>query len=124
VQYLKDPASSEWDNDAGMRLYKQIMAKYLPNANANDGLYLYGFAKAQSFVSLMYKVGRTGITRDKVMSTALNFTETSRQNPFFLPGVTSTTNSRDKFPISHIRPIRFNNPGWAAIGALVNPRGR
>ena len=29
-----------------MKLYRQIMAKYDPKANANDGLNLYGVAKA------------------------------------------------------------------------------
>ena len=29
--YLKDPANPKWDNDAGMKLYKQVMAKYYPS---------------------------------------------------------------------------------------------
>ena len=45
VQYLKDPASPDNANDAGVNLYKQILGKYLPNARVTDGLYLYGFAK-------------------------------------------------------------------------------
>ena len=31
VQYAKDPANPSWDNDAAMKLYKQVMAKYLPS---------------------------------------------------------------------------------------------
>ena len=27
VQYLKDPASPEWTNDAGMKFYKQLMGE-------------------------------------------------------------------------------------------------
>ena len=49
--YLKDPASPIWANDATMKQYKAIMAKYAPSANANNGLYFYGFAKAHTFVS-------------------------------------------------------------------------
>ena len=39
VQYLKDPASPDNANDAGVNLYKQIMGKFLPNAKVTDGLY-------------------------------------------------------------------------------------
>ena len=56
--YLKDPASPTWANDATMKQYKTIMAKYAPGANANNGLYFYGFAKAHTFVQAMYKAGK------------------------------------------------------------------
>ena len=55
--YLKDPASPTWTNDATMKQYKAIMAKYAPSANADNGLYFYGFAKAHTFVQAMYKAG-------------------------------------------------------------------
>ena len=35
VAYLKDPANPQWNNDPAMRLYRQIMAKYAPSADAN-----------------------------------------------------------------------------------------
>jgi branched-chain amino acid transport system substrate-binding protein len=122
VQYLKDPAAPEWANDAGMKLYKQVMSRFLPSANANDGLYLYGFAKAQTFVDLLYKTG-ANLTRASLMKAALSFTETAKMNPFFLPGLAATTSARDKFPISQMRLIQFNNGTWKAVGPLVNGRG-
>ena len=122
MQYLKDPASPDWANDAGMNLYKRIMAKYLPNAKVTDGLYLYGFAKARSFCNLLDSIAKAEAQRPVLMAKALNFTETSKQNPFFLPGVSSTTSRNDKFPISAERLIEFENGGWKAIGQLVDPR--
>ena len=35
VQYAKDPANTSWDNDAAMKLYKQVMAKYNPSASGH-----------------------------------------------------------------------------------------
>jgi branched-chain amino acid transport system substrate-binding protein len=122
VQYLKDPASREWDNDAGMAFYKQLMTKYLPNAKVTDGLYLYGFAKARSFCNLLDRIPRGTLSRPVLMAKALNFTETNAMNPFFLPGVSSTTSRNDRFPISAERLIEFENGGWKAIGQLVDPR--
>ena len=42
TQYAKDPANPKWDNDAAMKLYKQIMAKYYPKGRVTDALNLYG----------------------------------------------------------------------------------
>jgi branched-chain amino acid transport system substrate-binding protein len=121
TQYLKDPASPEWDNDAGMKLYKQIMAKYLPNAKLTNGFYLFGVAKARAVCDLLDAVGKN-LTRATLMAKALNFTETGKQNPFFLPGVTSTTGKNDKFPLSAQRLIQWDNGVFKAIGPLVDPR--
>ena len=41
-----------------MKLYRQIMAKYDPKANANDGLNLYGVAKAWTTVQVLQAAGQ------------------------------------------------------------------
>jgi branched-chain amino acid transport system substrate-binding protein len=122
VQYLKDPASPDTANDPGVNLYKAQMAKYLPNARVTDGLYLYGFAKGRSFCNLLDRIPKNKLTRASLMAKANNFTETNAMNPWFLPGVTSTTHKNDKFPISAERLIEFENGGWKPIGQLVDPR--
>ena len=37
VNYLLDPSNPIYNKQPGMKLYRQIMAKYNPKANANDG---------------------------------------------------------------------------------------
>ena len=54
MQYAKDPANPKWDNDAAMKLYKQVMAKYYPKGRVTDALNLYGVATAEAFVELLY----------------------------------------------------------------------
>ena len=78
-------------------------------------------AKAQSFVNLARSVGPK-LTRASLMKAALNWKESDKANPFFLPGVSSSTSKGDKFPISAERLIQFNNGTWTAIGNLVDPR--
>ena len=122
VQYLKDPASPDNANDPAVNLYKAQMAKYLPNAKVTDGLYLYGFAKGRSFCNLLDSIPKGKLTRPALMAKALNFRETAAQNPWFLPGVSSSTSKNDRFPISAERLIEFENGGWKPIGQLVDPR--
>ena len=122
VQYLKDPASPLTANDPGVNQYKQILGKYLPSARATDGLYLYGFAKGRSFCNLLDSIPKGKLTRASLMAKANNFVEINSMNPWFLPGVRSTTSKTDKFPISAERLIEFENGNWKPIGPLVDPR--
>jgi branched-chain amino acid transport system substrate-binding protein len=119
-QYLKDPASPAWANDATVKLYKSVMAKYAPSANANNGLYFYGFAKGDTFVRAMYKAGATP-TRASLMRALLSLNETS---PYLLPGSKLKTSATDHFIISHQRLMTYTAPLWTGTGALIDGRPR
>ena len=120
AQYLKDPAAPAFANDATVKQYKALMEKYLPRANANDGLYFYGFAKGDTFVRAMYKAGKNP-TRAGLMRALLSFDET---NPYLLPGSRLKTSTTDHFIISHQRLMRFNDGNWTAAGPLIDGRPR
>ena len=120
AQYLKDPASPAWRNDATVKQYTSLMEKYNPRGNPNDGLNFYGFAKADTFVRAMYKAGKNP-TRQGLMNALLSLNETS---PYLLPGSKLKTSKTDHFIISHQRLMRFNNGVWAGSGALVDGRPR
>jgi len=120
TSYLKDPANPEWDNDAAMKQYRQIMAKYAPSANANNGLYYYGVAKAEAFVQALYKAGKNP-TRASYMAALLSM---NTPNKFALPGVLEKTSKTDRFIISQQQLIRYTSPDWKRIGKLVEGRPR
>jgi branched-chain amino acid transport system substrate-binding protein len=120
AQYLKDPASPAWANDATVRQYLALMKKYNPNGRTTDGLNFYGFAKADTFVKAMYKAGRNP-TRASLMRALTSFNETS---PYLLPGSRLKTSSTDRFIISHQRMMRFQDGNWVGTGPLVDGRPR
>ncbi len=119
--YTKDPANPSWDNDAGMKLYKSIMAKYAPSAKVTDALYIYGMAKAYTFVQALKAAGKNP-TRESLMKAVLHMNDKS--NPFLLPGVVTKTGAKDFFPISQQQLIRFNNGNWTPFGSLTDSRPR
>ena len=120
AQYLKDPASPTFANDATVKQYNTLMAKYNPRGRVTDGLNFYGFAKADTFVRAMYKAGKNP-TRAGLMRALLSLNETS---PYLLAGSKLKTSATDHFIISHQRLMRFNNGAWAAAGPLVDGRPR
>jgi len=121
VAYLKDPANARWNNDPAMRQYRQIMAKYAPSANANDGLYYYGVAKAETFVQALTAAGRNP-TRASFQAALNNMKSTT--NRFALPGVVQKTSAKDRFIISQMQLIRYTHPDWQLQGRLIEGRPR
>ncbi|MEX0850331.1 MAG: ABC transporter substrate-binding protein, partial [Gaiellaceae bacterium] len=120
VAYLKDPSSPTWTTDAAMKQYRTIMAKYAPSANANDVLYLYGVAKAETFVQALYKVGKNP-TRVGLMNALLSL---NSANKFALPGVVQKTTKSDHFVISQMQLERYTHPDWKLQGKLIEGRPR
>ena len=120
VYYTKDPANAAWNNDAGMKLYKAIMAKYAPaGAKITDGLYIYGMAKAYTFVQALKAAGPNP-TRAGLLKAV--FAMNDKSNPFLLPGVVTHTSATDYFPISQQQLITFKDGTWTPSGKLVDTR--
>ena len=120
VTAIKDPGSPAQANDAAIREYKQLMAKYAPNANANNSLHFYGFGLAETFVQAMYKAGKNP-TRASYMNALLSFNSTNR---FLLNGVKMKSSKTDHFIVSQMRLQRFNDGSWTPVGGLVEGRPR
>src|SRR5688500_4195633 len=57
--YLKDPSAPQYANDAQVRLYERLMAKYAPSfpRPRDDTLFFYGMAKADTLVQALYRAG-------------------------------------------------------------------
>jgi branched-chain amino acid transport system substrate-binding protein len=125
VGYTLDPANPIYNKLPGMKLYRTLMAKYNPGKNANDGLYLYGVAKAWNTVQVLQKAGKV-LTRAGLMKAARNMSFTTKgknANPFLLPGVDTVTKGSDQYPISQVTLVVYQNNTFQPQGKLINGRG-
>jgi branched-chain amino acid transport system substrate-binding protein len=125
VSYLLDPANPIYNKQPGMKLYRSIMAKFDPKGNVNDGLNLYGVAKAWTTVKALQAAGKN-LTRAGLMKAARNMnygTATKNANPFALPGVTIKTKGGYQYPISQVTLVQYNNNTFQPLGKLINGRG-
>jgi len=115
TQYAKDPANPKWDNDTGIKLYKQVMAKYYPKGRVTDALNLYGVATAHAFTQLLYAAGKEP-TRNSIMKAFRSWNEA---NPFLLPGVKQKTGPSNQFPITCNQIAKFTNGTFAAVSRIT-----
>jgi len=117
--YLKNPNLPKYSNDSAVKLYRSIMQRYGPSgADANNTFFYYGVAKAYDAVRLLYLAGKNPTRTSLIRATQkMNWI-----NPFALKGIKVKTGSRDRFPISQIKLIRFNNGTWNEFGSLIKGR--
>jgi branched-chain amino acid transport system substrate-binding protein len=125
IQFLKDPTdSTRWAGDAGMKLYRQIMKRYLSRGNANDVYHVYAMASAHSFVTALRMAGRNP-TRSSLVAALARL---NSKNPFTIPGVRIKTARADRFPIEQVQLQRWsvNRRGdgrWVRFGPLQRTPG-
>jgi branched-chain amino acid transport system substrate-binding protein len=118
TNYLKDVTDPAQANDAGLKLYKSIMAKYYPKGNVNDANNIYGMSAAWSMVWGLQHAGKTP-TRAGLVRALTHMTAT---DPFLIKGIVIRTTSRDHFPIEQQRLIKWlaGANRWQVFGKLYN----
>lgn len=121
ITSLKDPTEPRWRDDAAVRLYRSIMAKYAPGANARDLLHAYGMAAAYETVQVLKAAGKTP-ARAAVSAQARKLHDAS--NPFLLPGITVATGRADRFPVEQAQLRRWSKGRWRSFGGLWAYRPR
>ena len=126
MNYLLDPSNPIYNKQPGMKLYRQIMAKYDPKGNANDGLNLYGVAKAWTTVQVLKAAGknltRAGSDEGGAQHELHRRGEEARtRSP--CPGVDIVTKGGYQYPISQVTLVQYQNNMFKPLGKLINGRG-
>jgi branched-chain amino acid transport system substrate-binding protein len=118
-QFLKDPTDPALARDAGVKLYKQILRRYVPGAKVKEVAHLYGMAVAYTMVDSLRRAGAQP-TRASLLRAATHLNE--RANPFFVKGIAVQTGPNDYYPVERTRMLRFQAGRWRRFGALVSVR--
>jgi len=116
--YTLDPTNPSLANTAGMKLYRDVMAKYGQGLDPNNAFILYGVAAAYTMCDALQKAGKD-LTREKLVDASIHLTE---KNPFLWPGVELTTSPSDRFPIRELQLIRYSKGHWDPVGSVIDAR--
>ena len=116
--YLKNPTNPTYARDAAVLQYRNIINRFGGGADPNNTFHYYGVAKAYDFVRLMYLAGKNPTRNSLIRATAhMNWI-----NPFTIKGIRIKTGPQDRFPISQMKLIRYNNGTWSVFGPLLKGR--
>jgi branched-chain amino acid transport system substrate-binding protein len=120
---IKDPLdSAKWGNDAGVKLFKEVMTKYGNGCDPTgaDTFCMTGMASAYTMVDVLRQAGDE-LTRKHVMDIACcNLNESD--NPLLLPGAVIKTTKSDHFPIQQEQLQRWDQDHWVPFGQLLDAR--
>jgi ABC-type branched-subunit amino acid transport system substrate-binding protein len=117
--FLKDPTDPALTRDPGVKLYKQILRRYVPGAKVKEVAHLYGMAVAYTMVDALRRAGAQP-TRATLLRAATHLNE--RANPFFVKGIAVQTGPNDYYPVERSRMVRFQAGRWRQFGGLVSVR--
>ena len=110
--FLHDPTNPTQKNSAGVKLYLQIMKRYLPSEDPKAVAHIYGMMAAYAMVDALKHAGRN-LTRASLLHAAQHLNET---NPFLLPGLRLSTSPQDYFPIGETYLVRYLHGFWNVLG--------
>jgi branched-chain amino acid transport system substrate-binding protein len=119
IIFLKDPTDPRWAADRGMKLYRQIMARYNPRGNVRDIYNVYGMSAAFTLVDALKHAGKN-LTRAKIRAAVTHLNE--HNDPFVLPGIVVKTTPTQRFPLAQAKLERYANGHWVPFGPLVSVR--
>ncbi len=118
--YLKDAVDPKWKNDPALIEWNAFMAKYLPDADRADSLYVYGYATAQVMIQVI-KQCRDELTRENVMKQAASL---DMDVGLLLPGIRVKTAANDYRPIEQLQMMRFKKDQWELFGPVLSSENK
>jgi branched-chain amino acid transport system substrate-binding protein len=117
ANYLKDPADSQWDNDAGNKEFLAFLAKDFPEGDKTNNSVVVGYAVAQTLVQVLKQCG-DDLTRENIMKQAANIKDFRPE--MLLPGITINTSATDFAPIDQLQLMRFKGEKWEMFGDVIS----
>lgn len=113
AQYLKDPTDPGWADDAGMKDFQAWRAKYAPESDPANPVWIYGYTMAQALVIVLKQAGND-LSRENIMKAATSLPDTTTL-PVVLPGIKISTSPTDYRPMKSMRLGRFNGKMYQLI---------
>lgn len=120
IGFVKDPTDPRFKKDKVVALYRKILAKYEPGADASDVYHVYAMAVAYEFINALAHAGNPP-TRAGLLRAVTHMND--KKNPFLYPGIVVHTTPTSRFPITQAQIIRWKGGHWNAVGKLLSARG-
>jgi branched-chain amino acid transport system substrate-binding protein len=110
--FLHDPTNPTQKRSAGVKLYLQIMKRYLPGEDPKAVAHIYGMMAAYTMVTALKGAGKSP-TRASLLKAAQHL---DIPNPFLLPGLHVKTSPTNYFPLGRTYLVKYKNGFWNVLG--------
>ena len=114
--YLKDPTDPNFTDDAGMKQWRDFMAKYMPGGDVTDASYVFAYGVSLTMLQVL-KQCKGDFARDNVMKQAEGLHDF--ELPVVLPGIKVNTTHTDHRPITSMQFQKWDGTTWVRFGDLM-----
>jgi branched-chain amino acid transport system substrate-binding protein len=113
--YVKDPDDPAWQHDAGVREWREFMAKYVPDGDIHDANYINAYNSAMALEYVLKACGDDLSTENILRQT---YAIKNLALPMLLPDITVNTSPTDHVPVEQMQFMRFSGKQWERFGEL------
>jgi branched-chain amino acid transport system substrate-binding protein len=114
--YLKDPTDPNFQDDAGMKQWRDFMAKYMPGGDVTDASYVFAYGVSLTMQQVL-KQCNGDFSRDSVMKQAESLHDF--ELPVLLPGIKVNSTHTDHRPITSMQFMKWDGKTWVRFGELM-----
>ena len=111
--YLKDPTDPGFRDDAGMKEWREFMARHLPGGDINDITYIYAYSVCKTPMQVLEQCG-DDFSRENIMRPATNL-----ELPTLLPGIKINTSPTNYRPMRALQLMRWDGKTWVRFGNVI-----
>jgi len=114
--YMKDPTDHHWDDDAGMKEWRDFMAKNMPGADLTDLGHVYAYGVATTMLKTLRQCGQD-CSRENIMKQAADLKNV--EVPVLLPGIKVNTSPTNFHPLKAMQLVKWDGKTWAPFGDII-----
>jgi branched-chain amino acid transport system substrate-binding protein len=114
--YLKDPTDPVFKDDAGMKQWREFMAKYMPAGDVTDASYVFAYAVCLTMQQVL-KQCNGDFSRENVLQQAESLHDF--EIPVLLPGIKVNSSHTDHRPITSMQFMKWDGKTWVRFGELM-----
>ena len=115
--YVKDPTDPAWTDDAGVKEFKRVLEKYMPDGDIRDQGFVNGYNSAMAMEQVLKQCG-DDLSPDNILKQALNLKGV--ELPMLLPGIKVDTSPTDHMPVEQMQMMSFDGKRWNRFGEVLS----
>jgi branched-chain amino acid transport system substrate-binding protein len=113
--YVKDPDDPAWNDDPGVKAWREFMTRYIPEADQHDTNYVNAYNSAMT-LEVVLKACGDDLSTENILKQAYSIHDL--ELPMLLPGIKVNTALNDHVPVDQMQFMRFNGKTWERFGEL------
>ena len=115
--YVKDPTDPAWADDEGVKQFKAVLEKYMPDGDIRDQGFVNGYNSAMAMEQVLKQCG-DDLSPQNILKQALNLKGV--ELPMLLPGIKVDTSPTDHMPVEQMQMMRFDGKRWNRFGGVLS----